>query len=217
MATFAHARYHIGLMHGGRPVNRSVSFLFVALALLTLGASQAAAQQGGSDLHVGAGMVVDFAGEADFGEFDDELEATIGLRLHADYEVARYVSIGGFTRFSWWETEDSSGDRNFLFDIGPRLQGHYDWRDFRFYVAAMPGLLISKVDDDGNNIDNPAAGFTMSIAPGVEYWFNNKVAVYTEIFGWVGHYFDHDYENSDADIDINMNQVAFNFGVVFAP
>ncbi len=199
-------------------MNRSVSFLFVALALLTFGASQAAAQQGGSDLHIGAGMVADFAGEADYGRGpDDDLEATLGLRLHGDYEVARYVSLGGFARISWWEGDDFLQERNFLFDIGPRIQGHYDWRDFRFYVAAMPGLTLSKIDDDYDRIDNPAAGFTMSIAPGVEYWFNNKVAVYTEIFGWVGHYFDHEREDTTGDVDVNMNQVAFNFGVVFAP
>lgn len=200
-------------------MNRIVSYLLAALTVFASSVSAAAAQQGASDLHIGAGMIADFAGEADYGRGpDDDLEVTLGLRAHADYEVAKYVSVGGFARIAWWEGDRFWEERNFLLSLGPRVQGHYDYRDFRFYVAGMPGLLISKMDDDGRDIiDNPAVGFTMSIAPGVEYWFNNKIAVYTELFGWIGHYFDHDYDAATGDLDVNMNQVAFNFGVVFAP
>lgn len=177
-------------------------------------------------------MVLDFAGEADYDRpyIDDDLNATVGLRGHLDYDVGRYVSLGGFTRLSWWEGDDLFEERSMLFDLGPRITGHYDWRDFRFYVAGMPGLLISKLNGDyddgyrdnrgryyGYGFENPAVGFTMSIAPGMEYWFNNEFAVYVEIFGWVGHYFSHDYENISGDNDFNLNQVAFNFGIVFSP
>ncbi len=189
-------------------------------AIAAFGApSAASAQQAPAQLRIGAGMVVDFAGEGDYDNRgpDDDLEATLGIRAHLDYDIARWVSLGGFARLSWWEGDEILEERNMLFDIGPRIAGHYDWREFRFYLAGMPGLLISKLNNDYNNIDNPAVGFTMSIAPGVEYWFNSDIAVYTEFLGWVGHYFSHDIENSRGDIDISLNQVAFNFGVVFAP
>lgn len=181
--------------------------------------SLANAQQAPAQLRIGAGMVVDFAGEGDYDRplRDDDLEATVGLRGHLDYDIARYVSLGGFLRVSWWEGDDIYEERNLLFELGPRIAGHYDWRDFRFYVAGMPGLLISKMNNDYDFIENPAVGFTMSIAPGVEYWFNSDIAVYTEFLGWVGHYFDHEYENSRGEADFSLNQVAFNFGVVFAP
>ncbi len=195
------------------------------LSTATLAApTLASAQQAPAQLRIGAGVVVDFAGEADFGRGpDDDLEATLGLRAHLDYDLARYVSIGGFARLSWWEGDDYYRERSMLLELGPRIAGHYDWREFRFYLAGMPGLLISKLNNDYDGIDNPAVGFTMSIAPGVEYWFNSKFGVYTEFLGWVGHYFDHDYDDDRfdrrfaGDADFSLNQVAFNFGIVFAP
>ena len=179
------------------------SLFFSLLALTFALATNARAQEGGATLRVGGGMVVDFGGEADYGPGrDDDLEATLGLRAHLDYDVARYVSIGGFTRLTWWEGEDLFEERNLIFDLGPRIAGHFDYRDFRFYVAAMPGLVLSKMNNEYDGVDNPAAGFTMSIAPGVEYWFNGDLAVYTEFLGWVGHYFDHDYEAGSGETSI---------------
>jgi len=201
-------------------VHRYLPYLFVLGLCAFVAPGAAAAQQGGSKLRIGAGMVLDFAGEADYDRpyIDDDLEATIGLRGHLDYDLSRYVSLGGFARLSWWEGEDAFEERSMLFDLGPRVAGHYDWRDFRFYLAGMPGLMISKLNNDyDDRWDNPAVGFTMSIAPGMEYWFSNEFGVYVEIFGWVGHYFDHDFEPGTGDNDFNLNQVAFNFGIVFSP
>lgn len=203
-----------------RIVHRLYSSLFVVVVAALAAPSLAFAQQGGSDLRIGAGMVLDFGGEADYDRpiRDDDLEATVGVRAHLDYDVARFLSIGGFARLSWWEGEDYLQDRNLLFELGPRVAGHYDWRDFRFYLAGMPGLVVSRIGDaDDYGLDNPALGFTMSIAPGMEYWFNGDIAVYVEFLGWVGHYFEHDSDFGTQDRDINLNQVAFNFGVVFAP
>lgn len=192
-----------------------IGWSLVAVAAPTV----ASAQQGPARLRIGVGMVADFAGEADYDRpfRDDDLKVTLGVRGHLDYDIARYLSIGGFTRLSWWEADNRFADRSLLFDIGPRIAGHYDWRDFRFYLAAMPGLLISKLDNDYVGFDNPAVGFTMSIAPGVEYWFNSDIAVYTEFLGWVGHYFEHEFENNAGEADFSLNQIAFNFGIVFAP
>lgn len=200
-------------------MHRLYSSLFVVVLAAAAAPSLAFAQEGGSDLRIGAGMVLDFGGEADYDRpyRDDDLEATIGLRGHLDYDVARFLSIGGFARLSWWEGEDGIEDRSLLVELGPRIAGHYDWRDFRFYIAGMPGLVISRINDgDDYGLDNPGFGFNMSIAPGMEYWFNGDIAVYVEFLGWVGHYFDHDLDNVDRDLDFNLNQVAFNFGAVFS-
>lgn len=204
--------------------------LLVLLALtatVAMAPSLAAAQVGGSRMHIGAGFALDVGGEAEFDGYDYDLDATPGLRAHLDYAVHRYVSIGGLTRMSWWEPDGrsnwgpdgrwSSGgpvDRSFLFDLGPRVIGHYDWRDFRFYGGISPGLTISAVDDDFNSFDNPAAGFTVSLTvAGAEWWFSRKVGLFMEL-GWVGHWFEHELENG-ADVDIDLSQAMWEFGFVF--
>ena len=194
--------------------------LLLALVLALFTPAVASAQVGGSRLHVGAGLVLDFGGEAEFdrnvtaAEYD--LDATPGIRGHLDYAVHRYVSIGGMARMSWWEADwITSIDRSFLLDLGPRLVGHYDWRDFRFYIAMSPGLTISVVDDDGIGVDNPAAGFTLSLTfAGAEWWFSDRVGLFTEL-GWVGHWFEHDGDPVDAELEVDLSQGLFELGFVF--
>lgn len=201
--------------------------LLALIATVAMAPSFAAAQVGGSRMHIGAGFALDFGGEAEFDGFDYDLDATPGLRAHLDYAVHRYVSVGGLTRMSWWEPDGRRNwgpdgrwsvggpvDRSFLFDLGPRVIGHYDWRDFRFYGGISPGLTLSVVDDDYNNIDNPAAGFTVSLTvAGAEWWFSRKVGLFMEL-GWVGHWFEHELE-SGADVDIDLSQAMWEFGFVF--
>lgn len=190
--------------------------LFSMLIALALVPALASAQVGGSRLHLGAGMAVDFGGEGELNDGDFDLDATPGLHFHGDYAVHRYLSIGGLARMSWWEPDQwGATDRNFLFDLGPRIAGHYDWRDFRFYAALSPGLTISAIDDDASNIDNPAAGFTMSLTiAGAEWWFSRKLGLFTEL-GWVGHWFEHDTEVGNGQWEIGLSQGLFEFGLVF--
>lgn len=191
--------------------------LLVLLALVAL-PSIASAQVGGSRMHIGAGFALDVGGEAEFEEGDTDLDATVGLRGHLDYAVHRYVSVGGLLRLSWWEPDDepSSIDRSFLLDLGPRVIGHYDWRDFRFYGGISPGLTISAINDDGDNFDNPAAGFTISLTvAGAEWWFSRKVGLFAEL-GWVGHWFEHELEGFNrGDVEIDISQAMMEFGFVF--
>jgi hypothetical protein len=190
--------------------------------------TRAFAQQGGADLRIGAGIALDFAGEVDT-EFpgpgrtpDDDLKATPGLRVHLDYDIHRYVSIGGLVRASWWEADDDYywNDRNFLMDIMLRVAGHYDWRDFRFYLALTLGPTISALNEDdaiGDAFDNPGVGVAAGLTPGAEWWFSRHAAVFLEIFGWNGHYFSHEFEGSSRDVDLSLNQVSLQVGFVFAP
>lgn len=199
-----------------------VQRLLIVLALLApawFAPGLVSAQVGGPRLHLGAGLSTDAGGEVEFNDSgpDRDLDASIGLRGHLDYAVHRYVSIGGMVKLSWWEPDDTPIDRSFLFDLGPRVIGHYDWRDFRFYGGISPGLTISAIDDDLNGIDNPAAGFTLSLTiVGAEWWFSRKVGLFAEI-GWVGHWFEHDTDGA-GDFDVEMSQamlvpLGFVFGV----
>jgi hypothetical protein len=196
--------------------------LVVLLACLALVPSLASAQVGGSDLRLGVGMVLDFAGEVELdvngpGDDDDDLKLTPGIRAHLDYDIARYVSIGGAIRLSFWESDDYFEDKSMLFDLLARINGHYDWRDFRFYGVLAIGPTISRINDaDEHNLDNPAVGIAVSISPGVEYWFSNRVGLWLEMFGWSGHYFSHDFDAGNGDLEFRLNQVTWQLGVNFA-
>ena len=202
---------------------RFLTLLFVAL--VSLAPERASAQQGGADLRLGIGGVLDFAGEveADFpgpgGSPNDDLKLTPGLRVHLDYDIHRYVSIGGLARFSFWESDDDWEDRSLLVDIMLRVAGHYDWRDFRFYVALTIGPTISKlrVDDQyGDVFDNPAVGVAAGLTPGAEWWFSRRAALFLEMFGWNGHYFSHEFADSNRDVNFSLNQVSWQLGFVLA-
>lgn len=189
--------------------------LLLALASLWLVPDLASAQTGGSRLHLGAGIALDVGGEAEFNDVDYDLDATFGLRAHADWDVHRYISVGGLARMSWWEPDIYNADRSFLFDIGPRVLGHYDWRNFRFYGGLGIGLTLSALDEDFDNIDNPAFGWTMSLTvAGAEWWFARNVGLFAEL-GWVGHWFEHEAEVGRGELEIGLSQAMLEFGIVF--
>lgn len=167
-------------------------------------------------------MALDFAGHMElnrgpnFNNGEDSLRATVGLRGHMDYRVLRYMSVGGMARMSWWKPQwTPSISRSFLLDLAPRIAGHYDFRDFRFYGALAPGLTISAIGDDGIGVSNPAAGFTLSLTlAGMEWWFSRKIGLFAEL-GWVGHWFSHDNDRSLGGLDFHLSQGLFEFGLVF--
>src|SRR4051794_29560657 len=121
----ARKTYSLRTTRGGGPVQRSLELLFVIGAVWALPAL-ASAQARGPRLHLGAGLALDFGGEVEFEDGSDwDLEATVGVRGHADYAVHRNISVGGLVRMSWWEPDHIENyDRSFLFDLGPRVIGH---------------------------------------------------------------------------------------------
>jgi hypothetical protein len=196
-----------------------LSLLALLLSAFAVAPELASAQVGGARTHIGAGLALDFGGEVELERFmhgRDNLDATFGLRGHLDHQIHKYISLGGMVRMSWWEPDYLVQiDRSFLLDLGPRLIGHYDWRDFRFYGGISPGLTISAIGDDGIGVDNPAAGFTLSLTlAGMEWWFSRKVGLFVEM-GWVGHWFEHDGDLNQADLEVNLSQGLFEFGFVF--
>lgn len=206
-------------------MHRSFGYLISALLGLLAAVSTAEAQQGGPDLRLGAGVLVDFAGGVEYDlpgpglTPNDHPRATPGIRLHMDYDVHRYVSVGGLLRLSFWRADDEvyvAGDgRNMLVDLNFRVNGHYDWRDFRFYGVFTVGPTISRLNRDANDyIDNPGVGAAASITPGAEWWFARNVGLYLEMFGWSGHFFRHDLDGAGS-VHVRLNQVTWQFGFVF--
>lgn len=206
-------------------MHRSLGYFASVFFGLLAAISSVQAQQGGPDLRLGAGAVVDFAGgvEYDFPgvgpDPDDTPRATPGLRLHMDYDVHRYVSVGGQLRLSFWRADDEyvvSDGRNMLVDLMFRVNGHYDWRDFRFYGVFTIGPTISRLNRDSRDyIDNPGVGVAAGITPGAEWWFSRNVGLYLEMFGWSGHFFRHDLDGTGS-MHVRLNQVTWQFGFVFA-
>jgi hypothetical protein len=204
-------------------VHRSLGSLLVALLLVLASAAGAQAQRGGgNDLRLGLGMVVDFAGGIEYdppgplNNFDDTPRATPGLRLHLDYDVHRYVSIGGLFRLSFWRADDIHDGRNLLIDLAARINGHYDWRDFRFYGAFAIGPTINRLNDDNvGGLDNPGMGVAASLTPGAEWWFARHAGLYLELFGWSGHFMRHGLDELPGRMHLRLNQVLWQFGVVF--
>lgn len=209
-------------------MHRSLGYLVTALLGLMAVVSSVHAQQGGADLRLGAGAVVDFAGGVEYDPSgpgptpNDSPRATPGLRLHMDYDVHRYVSVGGLVRLSFWRADDDgyyyyNDGRNMLVDLNFRVNGHYDWRDFRFYGAFTIGPTISRLNGDTNDsLDSPAVGVAAGITPGAEWWFARNVGLYLEMFGWSGHFFRHSYAGDNGSVHFRLNQVTWQFGFVFA-
>ena len=201
-------------------MHRSSLFLAVLVGGFAF-TSLASAQVGGSDMRIGAGMVLDFGGEAEIDvgpgpDTDDDTKLTPGFRLHLDYDVHRYISVGGLLRFGWWRADDFDQGRNMLVDIVARVNGHYDWHDFRFYVAVGIGPTFDRLNDDNRGgLDNPGAGVAASIAPGFEWWMIPQVGLFTEIFGWSGHFVRHGTDGP-GKTRIALNQVVLQLGAVFA-
>jgi hypothetical protein len=182
-------------------VHRSPGLLLLALLIALAPAAVARAQRGGPDLRLGLGMVVDFAGSV---EYDPP-----GPNNDVD------VSIGGLFRLAFWRADDLDDGRNMLIDIAARLNGHYDWRDFRFYGAFAIGPTIDRLNNDNvAGLDNPGMGVAVSLTPGAEWWFSRRAGLYLEVFGWDGHFFRHGLDADSGRMQIRLNQVLWQFGVV---
>jgi hypothetical protein len=140
---------------------------------------------------------------------------TPGLRLHADYDVHHNVSVGGLVRFGFWRSERQDSARNMLVDLAARVNGHYDFKDFRFYGVFMLGPSFNRLHSENlGGLDNPGIGAAISVAPGVEWWFSRRFAAFTEILGWSGHYFRHDFDGAPGHTQFRIHQVLWQIGML---
>ncbi len=192
----------------------------LAIALL-LASGRTAAQEGGEKLKLGASMVIDFAGRVERdptargNTVGSGARVTPGFRLHADYDVHRHVSVGGMLRFGFWRSDNHDSSRNMLVDLAARVNGHYDFKDFRFYGVFMLGPTFNRLRANNlGGLDNPGAGAVIALAPGFEWWFSRRFAAFTEIFGWSAHYFRHDYDGAPGAVSFRINQVLWQIGML---
>jgi hypothetical protein len=197
------------------------SKLFLVVLFVLMATPRAHAQDGGEKLKLGAAMLIDFAGSvtrdpsARENAISSSARATPGFRLHADYDVHRHVSVGGLLRFGFWRSEEEDSARNMLVDIVARVNGHYDFRDFRFYGVFMIGPSFDRLNSaNRGGLDNPGAGVALALSPGVEWWFSRRFAAFTEILGYSGHYFGHHYEGASGDVQFRIHQVLWQIGVL---
>jgi hypothetical protein len=194
---------------------------FVLLAACSLVSGHASAQEGGEKLRLGASMVIDFGGRVERdpstrgNTIGSGARVTPGFRLHADYDVHRHVSVGGMLRFGFWRSDRQDSSRNMLVDVAARVNGHYDFKDFRFYGVFMLGPTFNRLRaDNRGGLDNPGVGAVIALAPGFEWWFSRRFAAFTEILGWTGHYFNHDYDGVSGDVTFRINQVLWQIGML---
>ena len=84
----------------------------------------------------------------------------------------------------------------------------------------MLDLLVTqnrRVDgraDLGGDVFDPTVGIAAGLTPGFEWWFSHRAALFVEMFGWNGHYFSHENDVTDTDVDFRINQVSWQLGVV---
>lgn len=197
------------------------SWLCFVLWACSLTSAPASAQEGGEKLKLGASMVIDFAGSVERdpstreNSVSSSARVTPGFRLHADYDVHRYVSVGGMLRFGFWRSEHQDSSRNMLVDLAARVNGHYDFKDFRFYGVFMIGPTFDRLHSDNRaGLETTGVGAVIAIAPGFEWWFSRRFAAFTEIMGWTGHYFAHDYDRAPGSVQFRMNQVLWQIGML---
>lgn len=196
-------------------------FVLLVISHALVPCTRASAQEGGEKLKLGASMVLDFGGGIEYDRpgrangGHDSARVTPGFRLHADYDVHRYVSVGGLLRFGFWRSNHRDESRNMLVDIAARVNGHYDYRDFRIYGALSLGPTFNHMrSENRNGLDNPGVGVAVAIAPGIEWWFSRRFAAFTEILGWSGHYFAHDYHGAPGKLRHGLNQVLWQVGML---
>lgn len=200
---------------------RALKLFLIATVLCLWSTPTVQAQEGGEKLKLGAAMLIDFGGSVvrEASEGPDALSSsarvTPGLRLSADYDVHRHIGVGGMLRLGFWRSEEQDSARNMLVDVLARVNGHYDWHDFRFYGVFMIGPPFDRLRaENRGGVDNPGAGVALGISPGVEWWFSRRWAAFTEILGYSGHYFRHDYVGNAGEVNFRIHQVLWQFGVL---
>ena len=116
----------------------------------------------------------------------------MGGRLHADYAVSQWLSIGLESGFSAAKISDS----DFAAGIVPIL-ARVAWHPFSLqnldpYIAGKAGYGVGfwVQEDDDRNWTDPCGGFVWGINVGLRYFFTQFVGIFLEAgyecqsFGW---------------------------------
>lgn len=139
-------------------------------------------------LRIGAGGYVDF----DPGGSDD-LRATIGFQVGAEYILHNYFAIGGEFRLARMRPEDAFDNPYFddahfrLFDfvVRPRVRYALENIGLEIYGSLPFGLVAASMPDPWDG----SVGFTLGVGAGATYMFTDVIGLNFEMT-WFKHWFD---------------------------
>jgi hypothetical protein len=161
---------------------------------------------------LGAGGEADVETDGPFGlgDFEADLDATLGFGLRFEKPIASIVSLGGLFEMGGYKFDDVDRDADLYFDfdvyakIGPRLDINNDL-DLEVYGLLPFGFSIFRPDEDDSD-----AMF------GLNFGFGGGAALYVGSFGFfaeIGMRHRRVYDEvNDTDVRLASTQAMLNFG-----
>lgn len=170
---------------------------------------------GGVRLGLGGEAQADPGGE-------DDMISTLGLQGGADYVIMDYFAIGGELRISAWGTDfqdDADNGRSLLFDFVARPRGRYvfEGMPLEAYGTLPLGLSIPSINDDWSA--DGAAGFTLGIGAGANYFVSDRLGFGGELIymkHWIGIETNFASGVVGRDYDLSLGQINFVGNVIYA-
>lgn len=194
---------------------RNPTALLVIVLASTL-PSLAAAQNLSGYFALGAGGELHFdADDGPFGiggDFEADLDPSLGAGVRFDVPVASIVSVGGLFEMGGYKVDDVDREADLYFDfdvyakIGPRIDLSGDL-DVEVYGFLPFGFSIFRPDDDG--IDN-LVGLNLGFGGGASLYMG-RFAFFAEIGLRHRRVYD---EVNDIDVRISTTQAQLNFGAI---
>jgi hypothetical protein len=217
--------YHLSILSGNK--SRLVIVLFLSL-LVSVVSSQT------KETKLIVKTMLGLGGKADLddavagvpGDFDSDMETTIGVGAQIERSFHPRFCLGGFTAFHSWNTdegEEANRDRNVIWDISLLFKPKYDLQlsgggEIELFLAIPIGLSFNFIDDDWNENIETGVGTNLAFLFGTLFYFNESVGMAAEL-GPSFHHFSYDYNtpgtDPDPDFQISIIQTNLNIGVVF--
>jgi hypothetical protein len=190
----------------------------LALVLVSASLPSLASAQRNDGARFSACFALGAGGEADvetdgpfgLGDFEADLDATLGFGLRFEKPIASIVSLGGLFEMGGYKFDDVDRDADLYFDfdvyakIGPRLDINNDL-DLEVYGLLPFGFSIFRPDEDDSD-----AMF------GLNFGFGGGAALYVGSFGFfaeIGMRHRRVYDEvNDTDVRLASTQAMLNFG-----
>ncbi|MCB9603255.1 MAG: outer membrane beta-barrel protein [Sandaracinus sp.] len=144
------------------------------------------------------------------GDFEADLDPSLGAGVRLDVPVASIVSVGGLFEMGGYKVDDTDRDADLYFDfdlyakIGPRFDVSGDL-DLEVYGLLPFGFSIFRPDDDDS--DN-MFGINLGFGGGAALYMG-RFAFFAEIGMRHRRVYD---EVNDIDVRLSTTQAQFNFG-----
>jgi hypothetical protein len=191
----------------------------LALVLVSASLPSLASAQRNDDAPFSAYFALGAGGEADvetdgpfgLGDFEADLDATLGFGLRFEKPIASIVSLGGLFEMGGYKFDDVDRDADLYFDfdvyakIGPRLSTMASGVVLEVNGLLPFGFSIFRPDEDDSD-----AMF------GLNFGFGGGAAIYVRSFGFfaeIGMRHRRVYDEvNDTDVRIATTQAMLNFG-----